>query len=68
MADSFAYYLQDAKCYWLKKEKSSILYGLGVERYAHNNIAFTPNFPVNYSWDYKAGYWCFVRVIDAQVN
>jgi hypothetical protein len=41
---------------------------LGVDGYAHNSIAFAPSFPGNYNWDYKAGYWCFERVIDTQVK
>ncbi len=29
-----------------------------------DKIAIAPGFPGNYNWDYKAGYWCFERVID----
>jgi len=39
---------------------------IGVDGYAQDRISLAPGFPGNYNWDYKAGYWCFERVIDNQ--
>ena len=40
---------------------------LGVDGYlASDRITTAPGFPGNYNWDYKAGYWCFKRVVEDQ--
>jgi hypothetical protein len=37
--------------------------GVSTE-YTRDRIVPGPNFPGNYNWDYKAGYWCFDRKVD----
>ena len=34
------------------------------EGFIVRDIAMEPGMAMNYNWDYKAGYWCFERVID----